>query len=461
MTDLIVIGAGPAGMAAATTAARGGARVLLLDEQPRPGGQIYRAITLNRDHLPHLGADYSKGLAQTDALDHPNITCVFGSTVWRIEDGARVAYSVSGKSHIARAPHVLIATGAQERPTPFAGWTLPGVMPAGAAQILMKTSDLIPQRAILAGSGPLLYLIAAQMIDAGTPPLAMVETQTKAMMARALPKFPRALIAGPQLFHGLALLRKIRKAGVPRYTGAQAFGVTPRKDALVFSFTCKGQTHQLLCALLLTHQGVVPATHLPRSAGINHRWNHEQVCWQPDHDEDGRTNQPSLWIAGDGAGILGADAARAQGIISANAILRDWDGTGAGVARQLNARAIKDRFRAQALRPFLDAAYAPAPEFLSPPDATILCRCEDVTAGQIRALGKGAAPGSLATGPRQTKTATRAGMGPCQGRMCDLSVTTTLAAQTAQSPADIGVHRARSPVKPITLGELAELDIGD
>ncbi|SHK37634.1 NADPH-dependent 2,4-dienoyl-CoA reductase, sulfur reductase [Shimia gijangensis] len=461
MKNLIVIGAGPAGMSAAATAARGGAKVLLLDEQPHPGGQIFRNITRNRNTLPHLGPDYAKGLEQAEALQHPNLTCRFGSTVWRIDDGRakdgpRVAYSQNGKSQSVAARHVLIATGAQERPTPFPGWTLPGVMPAGAAQILMKSSDLIPREAILAGTGPLLYLIAAQMIDAGTPPLALVETQTSSMMARALSKMPRAMIDRQQVFKGLSLLRKIQKAGVRRYTAAQEFRARPQGDGLTFTFTSKGKEHVLHCALLLCHQGIVPSTNLTRSAGIPHQWNVTQLCWQPTHDDDGRTDRPGLWVAGDGAGIFGADAACAQGVITANAILCALDDLSPDIARHINAHALNRRFRADALRPFLDAAYAPAPEFLSPVDETILCRCEEITAGQVRV-----AASNGAEGPRQMKTATRAGMGPCQGRMCDLSVTTTLAAHSGRHPTDLGPHRARSPCKPVTLGELSRLDLGD
>ncbi|MFZ1482483.1 MAG: FAD/NAD(P)-binding oxidoreductase, partial [Paracoccaceae bacterium] len=184
--DLIIIGAGPAGMAAATTAARGGARVLLLDEQPQAGGQIYRNVGLNGGSRPWLGKDYLAGQPLVQALDHPNIRTEFSATVWRVERGPRVVWSRDGVSHLATAPHLLLAGGAQERPVAFPGWTLPGVMPTGAAQILMKTSGLFPRNAVLAGAGPLLYLIAAQMIDAGAPPQALVETQTPAMTARAL-----------------------------------------------------------------------------------------------------------------------------------------------------------------------------------------------------------------------------------------------------------------------------------
>lgn len=447
--DLIIVGAGPAGMAAATTAADGGARVLLLDEQARAGGQIYRNVGLNGNTRPHLGRDYAAGKLLAQALDHSNITTEFGATVWRIETTPRVVWSRDDVSHVSRAPHVLLAGGAQERPVPFPGWTLPGVMPAGAAQILMKTSNLLPRNAVLAGAGPLLYLIAAQMIDAGAPPQALVETQTPAMMLQASRHLPRALLGAPMLFKGLGLLRKIRSAGVARYTGASGFEAAPTEDGCIaFSFTAKGRNHQRTTPLLLTHQGVVPATHMSRAAGIRHAWNEGQQAFQPIVDAWGRTDLPHIHVAGDGAGIGGAEAAVAAGRLAALNILFL---SGRLSEDQRNQKSATDRAalrRALAIRPFLDAAYPPLPEFLSPVGETVVCRCEEVTAADIRrSLTEGA------NGPRQVKTATRAGMGPCQGRMCDPTVRGILSS-CGINPAP---PRARSPIKPVTLGELAKL----
>lgn len=447
--DLIIVGAGPAGMAAAATATRHGARVLLLDEQPQAGGQIYRNVGTSGKTKPYLGKDYKSGDALVRALDTPNVTAEFGATVWRVEAGLRVVYSQCGQSHIATARHVLLAGGAQERPTPFPGWTLPGVMPAGAAQILMKTSGFLPRDAVLAGCGPLLYLIAAQMIDAGMPPRALIETQTSAMMLRASRHLPRALLALPTLFKGLRLIGKIKAAGVARYTGASDFRASQSENGeIVFSFSAKDRDHQLTTPLLLTHQGVVPSTHISRATGVKHEWNAAQQAFQPKTGVWGATNQSGIHIAGDGAGIGGAEAAQAAGRLAAFDILHRL-GRITVVARDQNAAPDRAALRrALAIRPFLDAAYAPAPEILSPAGDTIVCRCEEITAADIRlSLDEGA------NGPRQVKTATRAGMGPCQGRMCDLTVRGIL----ASSGVNPSVPRARTPIKPVKLGELAAL----
>jgi len=450
--DLIIIGAGPAGISAAAVAARGGLQVLMLDEQPQPGGQIYRNVAQNRRKRSFLGQAYAAGADLVDALEHPGITLQSGATVWRLDKGPQVTWSRGGKSQTTSAAHVLLATGAQERPVPFPGWTLPGVMPAGAAQILMKTAGMLPNDAVLAGSGPLLYLIAAQMIDAGSPPQALVETQTYRQMLGASPNLPRALFGLPTLLKGLSLIAKIRAAGVLRYTAASDFQANAKTNGDIhFSFRAKGRDQSLTCGLLLTHQGVIPGTHITRAAGISHHWNAAQAAFQPEHDIWGATDQPGLHVAGDSAGIIGAEAAAAAGELAALGILFQSGRLSSDTRNQRAARARAALFRARAIRPFLDAAYPPPSEILTPSDNTIVCRCEEVSAGAIRqAIREGA------HGHRQIKTSLRCGMGPCQGRMCDATLRGLL---SADAPPDhpIDLPRARSPIKPIALGELAAL----
>lgn len=447
--DLIIIGAGPAGMAAASTAAHGGLRVLLLDEQPRAGGQIYRDVALNTDRRAYLGKDYLAGRALVDGLDAANVQQELGASVWRLEAGSRVVWSQNEVSKVSSAPHILLANGAQERPTPFPGWTLPGVMSAGAAQVLMKNAGLLPRDAILAGSGPLLYLVAAQMIEARATPKALVETQTLRALVGASRHLPRAMLAAPTLIKGLGLIRKIQRAGVQRFTEATGLRATEGTAGDVsFTFRSHGREHTLTTPLLLTHQGVVPSTHMSRASGVPHVWNDIQKTYQPVTDQWGGTDVIGLHIAGDGAGIGGADAAKAAGELAALNILHRLDRLSEDQRNQSAAGPLAVLRRAMAIRPFLDAAYAPSPELSNPADDTIVCRCEEITADTIRASHRDGAQG-----PRQVKTATRAGMGPCQGRMCDLTVRGIL----ASCGATVSPPRARTPIKPVKLGELAAL----
>ncbi|MFB9149014.1 FAD/NAD(P)-dependent oxidoreductase [Roseovarius ramblicola] len=457
-TDLLVIGAGPAGMAAAATAARHGADVTLLDEQPRPGGQIYRDVDRSgKRRAAILGADYLHGARLTDEMRAAAVTHIDGAVVWAIEDGFRVSFTRQGRGAQIGARMVLLATGALERPMPVPGWTLPGVMTAGAAQILLKQSGVLPRRAVLAGCGPLLYLIAAQMVRAGTPPLALVETQTRADLAGAARHLRGALRGWRYLVKGAGLLNEIRRARVPRYTGATGIAIEGDTRAEAVTFESGGASHRIACDTGLLHHGVVPNTQAARSLGVAHRWDAAQHCFSPVVDAWGATDVDGVLIAGDGAGIGGAGVAEYSGRLAALRAVEQLGRNTADERDRLAAPLIRARDREAAVRPFLDAAYPPFAGALSPADGTIICRCEEVTAGDIRGYAR---LGCL--GPNQAKAFGRSGMGPCQGRYCGLTVTALLAQANAQTPDQTGYFRIRPPLKPVTLGELADMaDMAD
>ena len=452
--DLIILGAGPAGMAAAANAANLGLSVLVLDEQPRPGGQIWReverAAPIRGDIL---GKDYTEGARFARGLDHPRITHVPGASVWQVDATGEVAFSKDGKTEVAHGRRILLANGALERPMPLPGWTLPGVMTAGAAQTLLKASGIVAERAVLVGSGPLIYLVAAQMVRAGVPPLALVETQTRRDLWRGLPHLPRAILGMGYLLKGVGLLGELRRAGVPRFIGASGIVIEGSDHAAAVRYVSGGASHRIACETVLLHHGVVPNTQASRSLNLPHVWNAAQRCFQPVVDTWGRSAAPGVFIVGDGAGIAGARAATLTGSLAALAIARDL-GTLSEADRDLAARHLRLRLVLErAARPFLNRAYPPCAEALAPADDTIICRCEEVTAGAIR---RNAALGCL--GPNQTKAFGRAGMGPCQGRYCGLTVTEILAAFHSQTQAETGAYRIRPPLKPVTLGELAAME---
>lgn len=454
---LVVVGAGPAGMAAATTAAAAGLSVAVLDEQPGPGGQIYRAVAAPGGGWPRrdavLGPDYAHGAGLVQALRDSPARHIPGATVWQIDTDGSVTYSVGGVARRIRGHRLILATGALERPVPVPGWTLPGVMTAGAGQILLKASGIVAARAVLAGSGPLLYLLATQMIRAGTPPLALVETGRRRDLVRALPHLPAALRGWRTLLKGVSLLAELRRAGLTRHSGATDLAVEGTDRAEALTFHSGGRRHRIPCATVLLHQGVVPDTQATRSLRLDHLWDDGQRAFRPRTDRWGESSATGIFVAGDGAGINGALAAAEAGRLAA-----------LQVAFQLDAISRADRDRAatpafarlkaeRTVRPFLEAAYAPPAAILRPADTTVICRCEEVTAGDVRAWSR-----QGATGPNQTKAFGRTGMGPCQGRYCGLTVTEILAEAQGRPPASVGAYRIRPPLKPITLAELAALD---
>jgi NAD(P)H-nitrite reductase large subunit len=203
---------------------------------------------------------------------------------------------------------------------------------------------------------------------------------------------------------------------------------------------------------LLLHQGVVPETHLAMAAGVAHRWDPLQLCWTPVVDRNGGTSVPGILVAGDAAGIGGAQAAAWRGVNAAIAIIESMQ-PGKKLPHGRLARTALAQFARG--RPFLDTLYQPPLQFRVPSDDTIACRCEEVTAGEIRA-----AVDEGCTGPNQVKAFVRCGMGPCQGRMCSLTVTEIVAHRRNVSAEQAGHFTARFPAKPVTLGEIASLPHG-
>jgi NADPH-dependent 2,4-dienoyl-CoA reductase/sulfur reductase-like enzyme len=450
--DVVVVGAGAAGMAAATQMAGLGLQVVLLDEQGSPGGQIYRGITLaplSRRDL--LGPDYAHGNQLAQALASSNVRYEKGASVWQVTRDHQVSYLRDGRLYTLDAKAVLLATGAMERPFPIAGWTLPGVMSAGAAQILLKSSGLAPSEpVVLAGCGPLLYLLGWQYLRAGVTIKALVDTTRPEDYWRARRHLFAALRAWPYLRKGLDLMRSLRSARIAHYTGAEQLAVEGEEAAQALTFSVSGKAQRIATRCVLLHQGVVPNIQFSQALRARHEWDLDQLCFRPVTDPWGELDVPGVYVAGDGAGIGGAQAAAVQGQLAALGIATRLT-TLSTTGRDDKARSLRVQLEANLrIRPFLDTLYQPKEQNRIPADEVMVCRCEEVTAGELRsfvALG--------CTGPNQAKSFGRCGMGPCQGRMCGLTVTEVIAKARGVSAAEVGYYRIRPPIKPITLGELA------
>jgi len=450
--DLVVIGGGPAGLAAAALAARAGVSTVLFDENPGVGGQIYRGITSTPiKNRTVLGEDYWAGAELAAEAKASGALIVSGATVWSLDPTRQVGVSIAGKARMIEARRVIIATGSLERPFPIPGWTLPSVMTAGAAQTALKAHGLVPDgRVLLAGCGPLLWLLAAQMLRTGARIEAILDTTLRANWLRAVPHLPDFLLS-PYWSKGLALLREVRgKVPVIPIERLSARGEGKLQEV---EYQSAGKDHRRRADVLLLHQGVVPNVNLANAAGIAHRWNERQLCFEPVLDVDFGSSVPGIAVAGDGAGIAGGTAAAERGRIAAIAAVRALKPS----ASVPDPQSVRQKLQREELgRGFLDTLYRPADAFRLPEGETIACRCEEVTAKQIRDM---AAIGC--EGPNQMKAFLRCGMGPCQGRLCGLTVTELIAAQRHTRPADVGYYRLRPPVKPITLAELASPPISE
>jgi NADPH-dependent 2,4-dienoyl-CoA reductase/sulfur reductase-like enzyme len=455
--DVIVIGAGPAGMAAATTAAGLGLKTLLLDEQPRAGGQIYRDVGRVAPEQPRvaqlLGPDYVHGASLVQGLAQSSAEHRHSALVWDIARDLSVTALRDGRVEQWCAPQLIAATGALERASPLPGWTLPGVMNAGAIQLAMKSAGVVPQgRVVLAGAGPLLLLVACQLLDAGATVAAVVETAAAGQRQSALRHAAGALRAWPYLAKGLKMMRRLRAAHVPWFVQARELRVLGSERAGGLAFAAAGRRHEIAADLVLLHHGVIPNTQLSRLLRVAHRWSDEQLAWQVVTDAHGQTSLPGLRMAGDGVAIAGARAAEAGGALAALGAAHALGRIDAAELARRSARLQRALAVERGLRPFLDALYRPPRFITEPADETIVCRCEEVAAGRIREMAR-----LGCQGPNQTKFFSRCGMGPCQGRVCGTVVSQVLAAALGRPVGEVGAYRIRAPLKPVPLQALAAL----
>lgn len=455
--DIAIVGAGPAGMTAATECARLGLKVVVFDENAEAGGQIYRAIAgSGRTERPYLGNDYWHGASLWEAFSAVAATHVPSATVWSLEqqgegNGTTVELriSVAGRSRIVHASRVILATGATERPMPVRGWTLPGVMSVGAAQIALKAFALLPEGpVILAGSGPLLYLYAAQVLTAGGTIDAILDTTPRRNWLHAAPHV-FSFLTSPYARKGLGLMLKVTRA-VRVFRSVTSLQITGKDRADGVTFIAGGKSLSLPAKSVFLHQGVIPHGNLANSAGCGMAWNDWQKCFAPVVDWEGRSTRPAIFIAGDGSGIGGAVVAEFEGRICGIAAALEL--LGSRHSEDLR-RYVRLRDKALRGRTFIDLLYQPARSFRAPIEGDVIaCRCEEVSVSAIR---EAAALG--VAGPNQLKTMLRCGMGPCQGRMCAATVTDLLADVQQRHQADVGSYRLRPPIKPVPLCEIAAL----
>lgn len=459
--DAAIIGAGPAGMAAAVELNRAGANVVVLDENASVGGQIYRSVTSSplRTNSDLLGQDYWSGRKLAEQFLATNVQRVASANVWAVSQHTassapasfEIGYSVDSQANLLHAKHVLLATGAQERPMPISGWTLPGVITAGAAQTLLKTTAVVPTgRLVLAGCGPLLYLLAWQYLNANVKIDALLDTTPKGRLPSLWP-YAFDFLRSPYFLKGLRLVREVSsKVRVVKHVTEL---VAEGQDKLAsVSFSVGSAQETLTADHLILHQGVIPNINLAQAIGVSLTWSETLKCWEPVCDEWGNTNVERIHVAGDAAGIAGAWAAEARGRVCAVEIAHQL-GMMSDEQRDTQTRVFRQAYKnATRGREFFDRLFQPVESFRRPKGDTVVCRCEEISAQQVReTVGIGCA------GPNQMKSYLRCGMGPCQGRFCAVTVTELIAEERGVSEAEVGHYRLRFPTKPLTLGELASL----
>lgn len=455
--DLAIVGAGPAGLAAAAEAVAHGLTVAIIDDNPRAGGQYFRQppTQFHRDGHSWFDKERPRAQALLRILEHPAVTAIADAVVWDLPAPGTLAVAAGARSGRVHAGAVIIAAGAHDRPVPFPGWTLPGVISAGGAQNLLKGNRMVPgHRIVVAGNGPLLFVVAAGLVRAGAAVAAVVEAAPiTARLWSALPD----LIAAPGILRQAIDYRwTLLRAGVPVRTGmtvSAAHGADRIESVTIAPIDGAGRiarnsAEAIACDAAVVGFGLTPSIELPRLIGCELAYDRLRGGWLPVRSATYETTVPGVFVAGDGAAIGGVEIALLEGrLVGLEAAVKLGRIRDADQRRAVLRRALAgfERFRHG-----IERLFAGPRHYLGLlADDTIVCRCEEVTFGDL----KGRQAEAL-TSMIQLKSTTRTGMGRCQGRNCMATLASLVAETTDQPIAALAYPRTRPPVRPIPIGDL-------
>ncbi len=460
--EVLVVGGGAGGLNAALSAARAGARVLLVDERPMPGGQYYKQPLpippLAKEHASD--PQFAGGRALLAEVDAAGVEMLRGAEVWGAFEPLELLLFDGRASRRCRPKRLIVAAGAYERGLPVPGWTLPGVMTTGAAQTLLRSYRVLAgSRVLVAGNGPLNLQVALELARAGAEVLAVVELARRPG-AWALPALGRMLAGAPGLaLRGLGYLAELRRRGIPMLHG-RALARVEREagglSALVRHWPLRGGEagQRFEADAVCMGYGFMPCNEILRALGCTHRFDPARGHLVTERDEMLGTSADGVYAVGDCAGLGGAPAAEAEGLIAGLAAARSLGlvPDDAERARESRARAALARHRR--FQTGLWGLYR-APRLtleLATPD-TLVCRCEELTRAEIEAELE---PGATSIGALKRRT--RAGMGRCQGRYCGPVLAALSAAREDRPLEEAGHWAPRPPVKPIPIGDIVEGD---
>lgn len=455
--DLIVIGAGPAGLAAAASAAALGVEVMLVDEQARPGGQVFRRPVAGG--APELPAYASRLASVYEEPSRSGVDYKAAHCLWGLSPDGTVFVSSAGGTQPYAPRTLVLATGAYEWALPIRGWTLPGVTTVGGAQAVLKAAGVVTgHRMALAGAGPLLLQVAVQMLEAGAEVAAVFDVTPPRDQMRAA-----AYILGhpPTALHGLRLLAILRRHRVPIrrgwiiseihgnecVTGITAAPIGPRglqtERALSIDVDAVGLSF-----------GLVPAVEIAALRGCAMHFDRALGVWCVTRDETMATSVEGVFAVGDGAAIRGARNAVLEGTLVGISVAQQLGRISAAKARIMQSPLRRSLQRLTPIRRYNETVSANRRQLVELlDDDTVVCRCEGVRAAVIReAINEGAQ--SL----HELRTRCRVGMGNCQGRMCVPTAARILSKQTNIDLGRVEFPRQRPPLRPLNLTELSLAD---
>lgn len=418
-TRPLIVGAGPAGLRAAITLSDAGLHPVLVDYAPGIGGAVYANLRAQPNLTPKLTRE-ARILRQDFDRVRPRVDLRL-STAFAAFDQTGTALLTGQAGMMFKPRAIIFATGARERIQPRPGWTMAGVSSAGALQIALKTTGTLPLgRLLLAGTGPLLYAIAAQMVAADRPPVAVIETGHPLRHPLMALRLPARVLTEAARYMGQLLL-----AGVPILSGTDLTRIETRNGALIAHTSRQGRWAEIAVDHIGLHDGLAR-----NDFGVSAEM----------------TGQTPVFQAGDCRSVLGRWAAEEDGKRAAEQVLHALNATPGRAAIVPDQRFIKTQT-------LLAKLFARAPALAAPtlPDDTVICRCENRSLGDLKQALQAASEQTQTTA-RTLRLTERFGMGPCQGRQC----LDWVAALTPDTTSFADLRGNRWPIKPVRVRDILD-----
>ncbi len=459
--DILVLGGGAGGLNAATAAARAGLRVLLVDERPQPGGQYYKQPLEIPAVAGEIAADhqFAGGQALILAAEAAGVTMMRGAEVWGAFEPLELMIFDGQRNLLCRPRRLIAAAGAYERALAVPGWTLPSVMTTGAAQTLLRSYRVLAgRRVLIAGNGPLNLQVALELARAGAEVVAIAELGARPGLW-ALPALAAMLTSTPALaFSGLRYLVELHRRGIPMLYGSALARVEKSTEGLsaeIRRWPGEGaEGRRIEVDAVCMGYGFLPSNEILRALNCAHCYDPARGQLVVERDADCRTSVAEIYAVGDCAGLGGAPAAEAEGLIAGLAAARSL-GVPLGPAQRRSSRRAAGRLarhrRFQAALWRLFQAPRLATELAEP--ETLICRCEELSLADIAAELE---PGAESIGALKRRT--RAGMGRCQGRYCGPILAALSAEREGRALTESSHWAPRPPAKPMRIADIMDLE---